>query len=917
MDAPPKSPINLNNDSYLRLLLDSTAAAFYAVNCDGTTTHCNTAFLHMLGFKDSSQVIGLKLHDAIHHTHPDGAHYPVEQCPIYNVAKNGGAAHVDNELFYRIDGQSIPVEYWVYPIVNNGEHVGAICTFIDITERKHAEHALLESEKRVRLIIDSALDAVIVTDSSGIITEWNKQAEIIFGWSQDEAVGSQMSEMIIPVEYRHSHHAGMSHFLKTGEQKILNKRIEITALNKRGEIFPIELTVTFQQYKGQTHFTAFARDITERKRSEEKLRESEEQFRQLANSIPQLAWMTDETGARHWFNQRWYDYTGSDLEEMQGWAWKSVHHPDFVDRVTEGYKKAIEMGLAWEDTHPLRSKTGDYRWFLSRAFPLQDASGRYVRWFGTNTDVTDQRDAAQALYEAQERSRLMFESIKDYAVISMDTSGIINDWNSGAEEIFGYTKSEIIGTPLSFIFTPEDRVAEADVKEIKTAAETGRAMDERWHVRKDGNRFFASGILSAIKDNSGKLLGFTKIARDITSRKKAEEMMIEARNAAEAANIAKSEFLANMSHEIRTPMNAVLGLSNILAMSQPLTPKQKEFIKTLQLSADSLLSLINDLLDIAKIEARTVELEHIPFVMSQMVQEVISIVSVRAKEKGLSFTMDDECIKGWTFIGDPTRLRQIMMNLCSNAVKFTEHGGIHIAITCKPASLPQIQNLSISVKDTGIGIAPDQLATIFEKFIQADSSINRKYGGTGLGLAITKTLTEIMGGTIKVESTVGKGSDFMVCIELPLAVEGMDHAYASGAHITPPDQERNLNQLKILIVEDYAPNVLVVQTFLEQFGYSTDVATNGKEAFEKVKLGGIAAVLMDVQMHGMNGFNATQLIRSYEKQGNLMPIPIIGMTAHALSGDRERCISVGMDDYISKPFNPDVLKEKLSALIPP
>ncbi len=677
----------------------------------------------------------------------------------------------------------------------------------------------------------------------------------------------------------------------------------------------------FLNEKGEEVLVGIIRDITAEKelevlkRSEETLRESEEQFRQLANAIPQLAWITDETGSIHWYNQRWYDFTGTDLEEMQGWGWQSVHHPDYVEGVTKRFKKAIAMQLAWEDTFPIRSKTGDYRWFLSRAFPIHDANGCIVHWFGTNTDITDQRYALQELYEAQERSRLMVESIKDYAIISMDTKGIINAWNSGAEEIFGYTATEVIGSTISFIFTPEDRADKANEKEINVASETGRAADERWHIRKDGSRFFASGIFSAVKDNTGKLLGFTKIARDITPRKEAEELLIKARNAAEAASIAKSDFLANMSHEIRTPMNAVIGLSSILAMSEPLTPKQMEFIKTLQLSADSLLSLINDLLDIAKIEAHTVEIEHIPFSMTQMIQEVISIMSVQAEEKNLALTMDDECIRDRMFIGDPAMLRQIIMNLCSNAVKFTEKGTIDISITCKSLVEEKLENICISIQDTGIGIAPDMLATIFEKFTQADSSINRKYGGTGLGLAITKTLAEIMGGTIKVESTVGKGSTFLLCIKLPLAIEGMDKAFSDGVHITPPEQDKSLARQNILIVEDYVPNITVAQAFLEQFGYHTNVATSGKEAFEKIKTTKYSAVLMDVQMPGTNGFDATRLIREHEKENNLPRLPIIGMTAHALSGDRERCLSVGMDDYISKPFNPDVLKEKLSTLI--
>jgi CheY-like chemotaxis protein len=341
-----------------------------------------------------------------------------------------------------------------------------------------------------------------------------------------------------------------------------------------------------------------------------------------------------------------------------------------------------------------------------------------------------------------------------------------------------------------------------------------------------------------------------------------------------------------------------------------LSNRQKEFIETLQLSANSLLDLINDLLDIAKIEARTVELEEVPFSVVKSVDDVVSIMAVKAREKGLTFTVNCECqcIHTRTFIGDPTRLRQIILNLCSNALKFTEHGGVEIAIRCEEMPNAAYENVTIAVKDTGIGIAPSHVETIFGKFVQADSSINRKYGGTGLGLAITRTLAELMGGTIGVSSTMGKGSEFRVTLPLKrLSHEGrqLEMMVEAAPQLAAETHER------ILLVEDYAPNVLVATAFLEDFGYVCDVASNGMEAVEKVISGAYLVVLMDVQMHGMNGLEATRMIRQHERENHLPPIPIIGMTAHALYGDKERCIESGMDDYIPKPFDPAQLKSKI------
>ena len=510
---------------------------------------------------------------------------------------------------------------------------------------------------------------------------------------------------------------------------------------------------------------------------------------------------------------------------------------------------------------------------------------------------------------------LMIESALDYAILSLDANGMLTSWNTGAELIFGYKADEVIGQDANIIFTPEDREQGTPEYELSMATSQGRASDERWHVRKNGERFYASGILASMHDSNGSIRGFIKIARDMTKERQAQEMLIEARNAAEAANIAKTEFLANMSHEIRTPMNAVIGLSNILAKSQPLTAKQENFIKTLQMSADSLLALINDLLDIAKIEARTVDLENVPLSLTQIMQEVMSMMGVRVREKGLAFTGQGECVENRLFMGDPARLRQIILNLCSNAIKFTDQGSVHVEIDCQVAADENTDLVCIAVRDTGIGIAADKLETIFHKFVQADSSINRKYGGTGLGLAITKTLTEIMGGTIKVESEPGIGSTFTVSVPLVKAA-AMDIQQANGSLAETIRRQVNPTiRPQILLVEDYAPNVMVAKKFLEEFGYECDVASNGIEAVEKSRTGHFAAALMDVQMHGMNGFEATQLIREFEKIKDKKRLPIIGMTAHALSGDKERCLAVGMDDYIAKPFNPDELKEKIRVAV--
>lgn len=378
---------------------------------------------------------------------------------------------------------------------------------------------------------------------------------------------------------------------------------------------------------------------------------------------------------------------------------------------------------------------------------------------------------------------------------------------------------------------------------------------------------------------------------------------------AEDANRAKNDFLATMSHEIRTPMNAIMGLSSILSMSSPLTHKQAEFIKTLKSSADSLLLLINDLLDISKIESQAIELEAVPFSLGKLLKEVADMIAVRAKEKGLAFVVDADSVRQHIFVGDPTRVRQIIVNLCSNAVKFTNEGTVSIRVSNPGMDDLGVCNIGIVVEDTGIGIPEDKRDAIFDKFVQADTSINRKYGGTGLGLSITRTLVEAMGGTIGVESKPDNGSIFSVSLPLPLA--GPEIKVVDDMPKQPALQEFAGRSGEVLVVEDYEPNILVATSFLEALGYDYDVARTGAEALEKIKTGAYRQILMDVQMPGMNGFETTAHIRAYESDTGRKRTFIIGVTAHAMVGDREKCLSAGMDDYMTKPFSLAEMGEKL------
>jgi PAS domain S-box-containing protein len=381
-----------------------------------------------------------------------------------------------------------------------------------------------------------------------------------------------------------------------------------------------------------------------------------------------------------------------------------------------------------------------------------------------------------------------------------------------------------------------------------------------------------------------------------------------AKEKAEAANCAKSDFLATMSHEIRTPTNVVVGLSSMLAHTK-LDSRQKEMVGALNTNADMLLSLVNDLLDLSRIEAGQVTLDMHSFTFEEMCSSVYAIFNEQAAKKNLHFSITNNTgIQ--PFHGDPTRIQQILINLISNALKFTLQGSVAVTVDYEPLARSQRAQVQISVADTGVGIPPEKLSAVFEKFVQADQTVSRRFGGSGLGLSISKQLSEMMDGDILVTTEVGRGSTFTLSLPLELGkVQKIEPALEAVPSATTGAAGT------VLVVEDYAANVMVVSMMLETFGYAVDVARQGREAIKTIEesKAPYTAILMDVQMQDMDGYETTRRIRAIEVTKGFRNF-IIGVTAHAMAGDREKCLAAGMDDYMTKPINLDTLEQKIGQL---
>jgi PAS domain S-box-containing protein len=702
-----------------------------------------------------------------------------------------------------------------------GHAIAAIVSLaLEAAERLQAEQALRKSEGRTRLIIDTALDAVIGMDEKGHIIDWNAQAEQIFGWERHEALGRAMVDTVIPAAYREAHQRGLERFLRTGEGPALNKRIEITALRRDGTEFPIELAITPLRLENACTFTAFVVDITERKRAEDALRTSEKRLAMTVEGSHIGIWDWNLATNTVYLSPHWKLHLGYDDSALSNEfeTWRSRIHVDDLQRTLDIVQACLDGTIhQFEFEHRLRHRDGSYRWILSRGSLFRNVYGTALRMVGIHIDTTD--------------------------------------------------------------------------------------------------------------------------------RKHAEEELRAAKEAAEAANKAKSEFLANMSHEIRTPMNGVLGTTELLLHSD-LTDKQRHLASTVHRSGRTLLAIINDILDFSKIESGKLELESVDVDLSRILSESIELFAEAARQKNLRLTRQIGEGVPLYLTGDPVRLRQIVMNFLSNAVKFTDRGEVSLTAELVSETNTDVR-LRLSVADSGIGIAPAAKTRIFEAFSQADGSTTRQYGGTGLGLSIAKRLVGLMDGTITVESTPGVGSTFACTVRLTRRAPGSpspkgltrsmtfpdgyllsepgleNHPVPSS---TPPATSGTTPTGRILLAEDNPVNREVAVGMLELLGYEVTVAKTGREAVMAADPGKVDLVLMDCQMPEMDGLEATRLIRAREsspvkreasderrdpndERHRTHRVPIIALTAHAMQGDREDCLAAGMDDYLTKPFTQMQLHE--------
>jgi PAS domain S-box-containing protein len=590
----------------------------------------------------------------------------------------------------------------------------------------------------------------------------------------------------------------------------------------------------------------------------------------------------------------------------------------FMDRVAADDRQkvsdAAEVALEgrqpeFEVEYRFLGSDGQWRWIRSAGRAYFDAAGRPVRLIGVNSDISKQKAAQRAIEDTQSELSEA-QRLAQVGSWHLDVNTDRVTWSETLFRMFGLEPSESAPdySTHAALFTPEswERLTTA----LNRTRDTGVPYEvELEMVRSDGSRgwMFARG--EVIRDEAGATVGLRGVAMDISSRKEAEASLVEAKRHAESANHAKTRFLANMSHEIRTPMNAVLGLAHVLGRSA-LSPTQAEQLAKLRGAGEHLLRIINDILDLSKIEAGKLVLDHRDFSLAAVVDDVSALIAESARRKALAIEVDlDDVPVGLR--GDPTRLHQALLNYAGNAVKFTERGRIALRVRLLEETGRRVL-LRFEVSDTGIGIPAERQHVLFADFEQADASTTRRYGGTGLGLAIVRRLAEMMGGEVGVESTPGSGSTFWFTAWVDRGPGGEDTA-AESSH-DPEEQIRLLHAGRsVLAVDDDPVNQEVAQMLLADTGLHIVLANSGREALDMAAVEDFAVILMDVQMPDMDGLQATRAIRRLPKHERT---PVLAMTANAFAENREECLAAGMDDFLAKPVDPDALFAVLLKWLP-
>ncbi|MFD0750550.1 PAS domain S-box protein [Mucilaginibacter calamicampi] len=756
----------------------------------------------------------------------------------------------------------------------------------DITYQKQ----LTKELEQLSLVASNMINGCSISDANDSVVWINNAFSSITGYDLADVAGKRLRDVFVP-------DAGNTTSVKDYNQKIQSKKsysVHVNATRKDGQqIWLSVITSVIYDKKGDVEkYIRIISDITARKTTQQDL----EILSFAAHKSPTGMLTRDAEGHVMWMNEAVERITGYTLAEMKGKKFgTTLLGPDTDMKVFEDAFKAFYEKRSYDVEILIYRKDGAPRWVALSNSPLLNDAGDVERQVGTMSDITDRKHAADEL-----KLLSLVASSTNSGVVINNRAGQIEWVNSAFEKITGYNLKDVEQKFLGDVLQGEL----TDTNIIQSARELSKNKKsfevDLLAYRKDRKPMWISVINSIILDKNGEIERYIEVIIDISAKKKVELELIAAKEEAMQLSRAKDMFISVMSHEIRTPLNAVIGMSHLLQDGSP-DPMQKENLDILKFSAENLMLLINDVLDFTKIETGNIELERTNVDLRDLVHSITGSMQFKTQEKQISLTEKIDKNIPDTVIGDRTRLSQILLNLISNAVKFTDAGGVTVELKVIEQNDNEAR-IRFAVTDTGIGIANNKLNTIFETFKQAEADTTRKYGGTGLGLAISKRLIELHDSRINVDSDLGKGSTFWFTVTFKKADRN---------EYNNIDVETGLN-IKVLVVDDNQINRLLINKILTKWGATIDFAENGLQAVNKVETNkNYDVVLMDIHMPEMGGLEATQVIRSkadpYFKQ-----LPIIALTASMLTNQMGQINEAGMNDYILKPFEPKTLFEKLS-----
>lgn len=776
--------------------------------------------------------------------------------------------------------------------------IGIIAAAINVLiSYRQALASVQVSETRLSTILNTAVDGIVTIDTSGQIISCNEAVERLFGWQKSDIEGQNISMLMPEPDFKNRWR-----YFKTNaaSAQALGEGHDLDAIKKDGTLFPIRLAIGEVKLPNERLFVGFITDLTQRKTIEKVIREKDQQIRSMMNNIPGVTFRCN-------LDENWSMRLISDAAlEMTGWAvedflngsvnFAQLIHPDDAQRIQPIVEAAVGNRTNYAIEYRITDRNGNEKWISEFASAIYSNDGRAEALDGVMLDVTESKHK-NAEFEGIANAINNSTSMAEFSI-----DGFVLNANRSFLDLLGYELVEIRGRHHS-ILCPPDFVSTDRYKQKWISLKKGEFVHgEFLRYGKHGKQIWIHASYSPIRNIDGKVIKVVMFMIDISERKQMEQEMLLAKDKAEEAANVKSTFLANMSHEIRTPMNSIIGFSELL-LDTAMQQEQRNYLSTISQSAKSLLHLLNDILDSAKLEKGMLELEILDFSMRELVDSVISSLWLQARKKQIELKLSLDPQAAGYYKGAEHRIRQVLTNLLGNAVKFTESGYVELKVYPTPHG-----EIQFDLIDTGIGIDADRLESIFAPFTQADATMSRRFGGTGLGTTISKQLVELMNGRITAASTLGQGSCFSVT--LPLA-EGTRKE--SPIELNP--SQNFLPSLNILAADDIEQNRKLLHIMLEKQGHRVTLATNGQEVIDALQTRAFDIILMDVQMPVVDGLTASIRIREMEREAGWDRTPIIALTASVLEQDRLAAKQADMDGFSSKPIELPLLLAEMARVL--